>query len=196
MLHGGSRSPIRTDSLLGLKMDTSSFDEIEDLLKARQITDIDLLAEIGLKLAELDLEKSLKIIGTTNLGGMRQTYAFRNSIYDYAVEQDPDLLLKKLKELPRGGAQMDHSLYFSKQLAVVNPKIAFENMDDLVKLRNIRINRNNYSYSDYAKEIVKSWVVQSPEELNAALDSLPEGEKKSALEEALVNQNKAKSKSN
>lgn len=188
-LYRDLKSPLRASSLLDYHLYDSSFDELEELLNSRQFRNLDLIDELGRRLAKDDPERALKVLlhdRNYRLNNMDEFYAFRNGLLQAIAWSAPEKGLASLQALDRGGVQMDNSLYFSGQWAHSDPAGAAKHFEELVTLRNMTMSReHNLPRDHYAKQLMKVWVKKDREAAQSYVEDLPEGATQETLAKAL-----------
>lgn len=188
-LYRDLKSPLRAGSLLDYHIYDSNFDELVELLNTKQVHGVDLLNEVGKRLAKDDPDRALSVLlhdRKYRLRNMDDFYAFRDGLLREVARSTPEKGLASLQALERGGVQMDNSLYFSGQWAKVNPAAAAEHFEELVTLRNMKMNGDlNLPRDSYAKTVMKVWVKKDREAAQSYVENLPAGATRETLSKAL-----------
>jgi len=192
-LYRDTRSPLRASSLQSNRIKDSTFEEWEYLVGEGQLKRMEVLKEVGDHLARLDSERALQLIlkGAYKFDHLEQFYTFRNSIFDTVTEIAPELLLSKIKEMPRGGAQMDSGRYFTEVWANRDPAAVAARFDELQQLRNMNLEgaTARIPLDEFAGIIMKSWTAKDAEAATDFVESLTSGPKRDALQAALDKSN-------
>lgn len=186
-IYQGAKSPLRANAIQSFHIHDTDFAEWEVLLGKGQVNRLEVLRELGAHLASLDPERAMRLMceGSRRFNTMDELYAFRDPLIREATRKDPEVTLKIIKNMRRGGAQMDNGRFFSSYWAHIDPRAASGSFSDLVQIRNMRMGGSVEMPNDaMADLIMKSWVAKNAEEASEYLTTLPEGSTRKALTKA------------
>jgi DNA-directed RNA polymerase subunit F len=177
------QSPVRMRSILGMRAQQLSKDELLEKVREGEIITMREFEEVARHLTEMDPDAVFDLY-ETHTGRFRSldnSYAFYNAMLDTWIPKDAESLMKRIQGLPRGGSQQDISLRFSQRWARHDPEAAAEHFDDLVYLRNMQIRGDvalSPSSEQYATILLRSWKRKDREGLVNYLDQMDEGKRK------------------
>ena len=173
-------SPLRGESLLSLSIDNTTAEELHDLLSNGKIEDYNLLSLAGTKLAEHNPERTADhmLYYKYKLKSTPGMQAYDKAVIAEVIKKNPNLLLKELHKLPRGGNQRHYAIKLSNALVVSHPKFAITHMEELVNLRDLR---HDNPLEEYANSFVKNLSTDQVPSMIEFTNSLPSGDKKNTL---------------
>ena len=183
------QSPLRTSSTLDYYVYETSYDELSKMLARAAILDLDLLDEVGHRLAREDPDRilfQLMVEGKVRTHNETQHIAFYNAVLKETASHAPERGHYWLTQMKRGAPQRAYALRFSSHLTNIHPEIAAERFEELVYLQGIGKDQTvEYARTRYAKKVMENWVKKDREAAEDYLANLSEGQTRTTLRKAL-----------